>query len=520
MSRSYLWIPATLCALVAVSYASAAEKSRAPVKNEAPSISKQIDTAIEKRLADEKLTASPLADDAEFLRRVYLDITGIIPTPEKAAAFLDDKDPAKRSKLIDELLASPAYGRHMADIWTEMMVPRSSDNRRLQSEPLTSWLEEQFNKNRPWNETARDILMASGKQDENGAVTFYLANPTVDKMTDQTSKLFLGLQLQCAQCHNHPFTTWKQDDYWGMAAFFFKVQPDNIKKANKDDASPGVSETNKQGGKTKLPDSAKKLPPKFLLAEEAKLKPSEPYRPALAAWVTSADNPYFARAMVNRMWGQYFGRGLVQPIDDMHDGNAPSHPELLGDLTIDFGTGFDLKGLIRGICNSETYQRSTKTTEGNESDDHLCSHQNIKPLTPEELYDSLMQVVGKQARPQDKNNTRKGGPNPLSRVGFVTFFRGDDDNPDMIEYQAGIPQVLRLMNAELLNRGGELLARANRATDDGKAIEVLYLGTVSRRPTAEEAKRLQEYVGKHDKKNAYSDILWALMNSSEFALSR
>jgi hypothetical protein len=512
-----------LCAILLVNAVQAADKPSTPAKVETASVSKQIDTAVDKLLATEKMPASARADDAEFLRRAYLDITGIIPTAEKAAAFLDDKDPAKRAKLIDDLLASPAYGRHMADVWTEMLVPRNSDNRRLQAAPLTDWLEEQFNKNRGWNQIVSDMLTASGKQDENGAVTFYLANPTVDKMTDQTSKLFLGLQLQCAQCHNHPFVKWKQDDYWGLAAFFFKVQPDNVKKAAKGDSSPGVTEANKQGGKNRLPESAKQLPPKYLFADEAKLKASEPYRPALAAWLTSADNPYFARAMVNRMWSQFFGRGFVQPVDDMHNGNTPSHPELLQDLTKDFGeSGFDLKQLVRAICNSEAYQRTSKTTEANANDELLFSHQNIKPLTPEELYDSLIQVVGKQNRPVDKGNPnpKKGGPNPLSRAGFVTFFRGDDDNPDMIEYTAGIPQVLRLMNSELLNRGGELLTKASRENDAGKAIELLYLGTVSRRPSADELKKMRDYVADHDKKAAYSDILWALLNSSEFALNR
>jgi len=507
----------SLCLSIICGGACASEKTYTSVNGETASLSKQIDAAIQKRLTDEKMPASPLADDAEFLRRVYLDITGVIPTAEQAAAFLDDKDPAKRGKLIDDLLASPAYGRHMADIWTEMLVPRSSDNRRLQIAPFTSWLEEQFNTNRSWNELVRDILTASGKQDENPAVTFYLANPTVDKMTDQTSKLFLGLQLQCAQCHNHPFNKWKQDDYWGTAAFFFKVKVEKPKKADKNDTSPSVTEGIKPGG-TKLPDSAKNLPPKFLFAKEAKLKASEPYRPALADWITSSTNPYFAPAMVNRMWGQFFGRGFVQPVDDMQPANVPSHPELLAKLSKEFADGFDLKLLIRTICNSESYQRSSKTAKGNEEDEQLCSHQNIKPLTPEALYDSLTQVIGKKPQPPKGSAPAKNGP--LSRPGFVNFFRGDDDNPDMIDYQAGIPQVLRLMNSELLNHGGELLRKAVRESDTAKAVETLYLGTLSRRPTTDEVKRMSEYIAKHDKQTGFSDILWALLNCSEFALSR
>src|SRR5262249_54917844 len=156
------------------------------------------------------MSVSPLADDAEFLRRAYLDITGTIPTPEKAAAFLDGTDPGKRAMLIDELLASPNYGRHMADLWAGQMLPRLSDNRRLQAEPMAQWLETQFSSNVAWDKFVTELLTATGAQEKNGAVTYFLANNTVDKINDSVTRLFLGVQLQCAQCHNHPFTGWKQ----------------------------------------------------------------------------------------------------------------------------------------------------------------------------------------------------------------------------------------------------------------------------------------------------------------------
>ena len=241
-----------------------AEGPPAAVKLDAAQLAQHIDQAINTRLQAEKIKPAPLADDAEFLRRVYLDVLGVIPPADKAAAFLDSKDPAKRAKLIDELLASPRYGRHMADIWKGFLVPRTSDNRQLQAEPLLRWLQESFNNNKPWDQFVTELITATGNQEENGAVTFFLANPTPDKVTDAVSRLFLGVQLQCAQCHNHPFTKWKQTEYWGMAAFFTKVKVDRVKMAAKQASPPAVSENGK--GRAKLPRfrqvSAGQVPPR------------------------------------------------------------------------------------------------------------------------------------------------------------------------------------------------------------------------------------------------------------------
>src|SRR5581483_5588314 len=279
--------------------------------------------------------AGPRADDAEFLRRAYLDLVGVIPTAEKAQAFLDSTDANKRAALIDELLADPRFGHQIAETWAGLLLPHDSNNRRLSEVPFVQWLTEHFNSNQPLNQLVKDLLVATGNQDENGAVTFYVANPTVDKMTDNVTRMFLGVQLQCAQCHNHPFTDYKQTEYWSMAAFFMKTKlTASPNAAAKKGVAPGIVETDKaRGKKQQLPESAKVVPAKFLRGEQPKLVESEPYRPVLAKWVTSPDNPFFARAMVNRFWYQLFGRGLVTPVDDMHADNAPAHPELLATLT-------------------------------------------------------------------------------------------------------------------------------------------------------------------------------------------
>jgi hypothetical protein len=492
-----------------------------PGKPDTQALARTIDQAVNQKIAAEKTTPAARADDAEFLRRAYLDITGVIPTADRAAAFLDSPDLQKRAKLIDELLASPQYGRHMADIWQRFMLPRESSNRRLQGAPLVKWLEESFNANKPWHQMVRELLTATGAQNENGAVTYFLANPSADKITDSVSKLFLGVQLQCAQCHNHPFTKWKQDEYWAMAAFFMKVRPDNVNRAARQGNSPGISESGR-GRAARLPESARTVPARFLGGEQPKLNTSEPYRPVLAEWITSAKNPYFARAIVNRTWGQFFGRGFVNPIDDMHEGNAPSHPELLQKLADGFvADGFDLKHLIRAICTSEAYGRTSKAAAGGEPDSRLFARMAIKPMTPEQLYDSLTAVLGSQGN----DRPAKGKAAQVKRAGigareqFILFFEADE-GASATEYHAGIPQVLRLMNSPQMNNTAAVVNAVARGASPAGVIERLYLTTLSRRPRSEETTRLTAYVQKQgDARQAYGDILWALLNSSEFTLN-
>jgi hypothetical protein len=385
---------------------------------------------------------------------------------------------------------------------------------------MITWLEEAFNSNRPWDKIVSDIVTATGTQDKNGAVTFYVANPTADKMTDQVARLFLGVQLQCAQCHNHPFTDWKQKEYWGMATFFTKVRTDRANAAARNGTSPGVQEIARGRG-NRLPESAMNVPAKFLQDEEPKLDAAEPYRPALAAWMTSKTNPFFARAMANRMWHTFFGRGIVNPADDMSADKLPSHPELLQTLADQFvASGFDLKYLVRAICNSQAYQRTSKPVSGNvEADASLFSRMAVKVLTPEQLYDSLTMVAGRL-----ENNARPNRAIPNAntpRAQFVAFFQVED-GADPTEYQAGIPQALRLMNSPQLNRGSPLVTQAVRSGQKpAEVIETLYLSTLSRRPSKAESDRLLAYVEDHktDPAGAYGDILWSLVNCSEFALN-
>ncbi len=527
----------TLLVLAAVTtVGSAGESSKTPVNSSTPKLDAKrlaaiIDNEINAQLQAEKVPASARASDSEFLRRVYLDITGVIPTTKQAIAFLESQDSDKRAKLIDELLASPNYGKHQADIWQATLLPRTSESRRFQFGPMVEWLEESFNKNKPWDVMVRDILTASGPQDKNPAVTFFLANNTVDKMTDTSTKMFLGIQLQCAQCHNHPFTDFKQTDYWGMTAFFMKVQVQAVPPAQQDSTPPSVTEVNNpRRGRFPLPEATKRLPPKFLQDKAPTVNAQrESLRPLLAEWMTSPNNRYFSKAMVNRIWGQMFGRGIVNPIDDMQDENAPSHPKLFQALADQFvANGFDVKYLVRAICNSETYQRSSKPTDGNEkANPALFSRMAVKTVKPGDLFDSLKVTLGTLNGAPNPGRSAAGGgmrgQNATPRVQFVAFFQVDE-NAEATEYPAGIPQALRLMNGPQFNQG--VMARSRELTRTAKApqlaIETLYLTALSRKPTPAEYEKMLAHVGKHrnEEIKAYSDILWALINSSEFTLNK
>jgi hypothetical protein len=493
---------------------------------DAPALARHIDEAIDASLRAEKVVPSPLCNDAEFVRRVYLDITGRIPSADKTASFLDSRDPNKRAQLIDELLAGSDYGKHQADIWQALLLPRTSDNRFISFDKMTEWLEKGFNDNKPWDQMVRDILTAQGDMDKNGAVTYFLANLTPDKLTDNATRMFLGVQLQCAQCHNHPFTKWKQDEYWGMAAFFTKVRINgNPRQVVRQGGTLSISE-NGRGRPIRLPISAKRVPPKFLQGEEPKFSSSDAYRPVLAKWMTSPQNPYFSRAMVNRLWAQFFGRGLVNPIDDMHEGNQPSHPQLLAELSARFtASGFDVKQFIRALCNSEAYQRTSKPVPGNrDAVPELFSRMAVKVLTPEQLYDSLVQILGAPNQANFRRNPAIAAAarfrNITPRMLFVAFFKGDD-NAEPTEYQAGIPQVLRLMNSPQLNNTTMLTPLLKSGKTPEQVVEHLYLSTLSRRPTAPELQRILALVRKHadEPRQAYGDILWVLLNSSEFTLN-
>ncbi len=494
-------------------------------KADAVTLAKTIDKLIDARLKEEKISASPSCTDAEFIRRAYLDLVGIIPTAEAVEQFLASKEADRRSKLIDSLLQNSRHGKFSAELWTKDLLNKESANRRLGETAMFQWLDERFNDNTAWDKLVYDLLTASGPQDKNGAVTFFISNNGPEKLTDKATQHFLGVQLQCAQCHNHPFTDYKQTEYWGMAAFFMQVSVSaNPKQAAKNDTTIEVTDnTAGKGKKLKLPMDAKIVAPTFLQGGQPSLGKGEAYRPVLAKWMTSKDNPYFARAAVNKIWFDLFGRGLVNPYDDMHPDNPASHPDLLATLAHQLKQNdFDLKYIYQTICNSKAYQRSSKPTGDNGDDVEFFSHSLVRGLHPQQLYDSLVQVIGAEPTKIEGGPKKGGGKGGAGapRQKFIDFFTGDDGYKPL-EYQSGIPQALLLMNAKQFNSTTKAIALATKAgkTPEG-VVEQLFLVAYARRPSAAELQKMTAYVQKQSTPSAgYADVLWALANSSEFALN-
>ncbi len=515
-----------------------------------------IDRDIDATLVAAKVPASPLADDAEFLRRVTLDLTGTVPTYDRAVSFLLDSDPYKRAKLIDELLASPEYGQLFGRQWADLLIKRDFDsNKRLDAEPFVGWLAGKLNQGAGWDGIVRDILTASGKEEATPQALYYLANqdnnqPSPAKLVGATGNLFMGVQIQCAECHVHPTVDkWSQKDFWGMAAFFAHVVADR-ETGEKGKPMPGTATIHevekkaapkpmvakktgakevKPGGTIAIPDPTDNKKTvgtaraKFFEGPSPILR-SAPYRPTMAAWVTSKQNKYFAANAVNRLWAHLFARGLVHPIEEMRDENKPSHPVVLQMLSDGLvKNGYDLKFVLRAICNSNAYQRTSKPLPENATaEEKLFAHMPVKVIGAHELLASLVTVTGfreadprgrRPQRPMNDNPKRPQGPVPLTR-----FFDTREYDDDPTEFPFGVPQMLKLMNTNLTHRAGEVAARVAQSagTDRSRVIEALYMTALTRRPKAAEMQRMSAYVAKQGHQQGYAGVMWALLNSAEF----
>ena len=505
-----------------------------------------IDAEIQKKLDENKVPASPPAEDAEFMRRVYLDITGRIPTLDQTSAFLASSETDKRARLIDELLARPEYGQYFATIWRDLLVDRTPEmsQARDYSWKFVDWMTDGFNQGRGWNEIVKALLVAEGAATENPTTLFILANvgnddiPRAENITRSVGKLFMGMQISCAQCHNHPFVKeWKQDDFWGMAAFFGQIR-DHTFDGNGGSPKPTYSEKPNPDAKKELannrrivkqgllppvdgpriaiPSSANPtqtlriVPAKFFLGDTPTLDETGPYRPSFAEWLTSRDNPYFARASANRLWAHFFGRGFVAPADNFSPGNPPSNPQALALLEKEFaGCGFDQKHLIRVICNTQVYQRTSRPLPENKADDKLCSHMTLRQLTADQMFDSLNVVLGRKISVgKDRDN---------STAIFAT--READDSPT--DFSHGIPQFLYQMNSGAANVGQSFVSRFTKSKIKTECIRNLYLGVLSRPPTPKEVEYMVEFLEKSKTpQDGYYEMFWALINSAEFMFNR
>jgi hypothetical protein len=485
-----------------------------------------IDRLVWDKLCRLGVPPSRLADDSEFMRRAYLDTIGTLPTVEEARTFIDDTATDKREALIDGLLERPEY----ADYWTMRWLDL------LKGDPLTvspqgvaamhRWLRQGFVENRPYDQFARELLTAQGNTSAARPTAFYKAVPKPDQAARAISQLLLGVRIECAECHHHPSDRWGQDDYVALAGFFTGVSLKKLPNGEQALVARG-------GDDLPHPRSGELVPARPLGAPATAFAPNVDRRRALAEWMTASDNPFFATAIVNRLWAHYFGRGLIMPIDDVRETNPASNEPLLQALVEHFrDTGHDLKAFTRTLLRSRVYQLSTATGNGNAADAQNFSRAPYKPLPAEVLLDAICQStgVGEQFNGwPDGYRAIQVWDNRMPSY-FLTIF-GRPVRATVCECERSnepsISQALHLLNApeiaaKLRHRHGRARVLADSSLSHRDIIDELSLATLSRRPTdAECALMLEAFeVSGNDRQAAVEDILWALLNSKDYIFNR
>ncbi|MBM4003536.1 MAG: DUF1549 domain-containing protein [Planctomycetes bacterium] len=476
---------------------------------------------LEARWTEAGIPPAERCSDEEFCRRSSLDLCGVIPRVAEVREFLADNSANKRSQWLERLLASPAHATHLASTWRNVMLPGGTDLEQLQNAVgVQNWLRAQFVDNVRYDRMVSELLVATSGAEAGPALFYTSLELQPEKLAAATARIFLGLQMECAQCHNHPFDHWKQEDFWGYAAFFARTRQ---VRGNRMMARLRLEDLD--SGDVKIPNTETIVTPKFpngLVAPDD----SGTRRERLSIWMASRDNPYLARAVVNRVWAQLFGRGIVDPVDDLGVHNPPSHPQLLEELTHYFvNCGFDLRALYRLLTGSRAYQLSSVCSSQREPPPELFSRMQLKPLSAEQFYDSLARLFppsdsGMAGIPQA---TGLFNPRRLSFLG-----RMQNPSKNSLDYQAGILQALTLLNGAELHSASHpdqssLLGALNSPLFTRQdRIEVIYLATLARRPSDEERRISYEYLeggAAGDAQTAFADLVWAILNSAEFAMN-
>jgi hypothetical protein len=470
------------------------------------------------------LRPSPIVDDATFLRRVTVDLCGRLPTPTEVRAFLADTSSDKRTKAVDRLLDSPDYPAYFALRWGSILRNSNLAGADQAAYAFHGWIKDMIARNRPYDEFVRGIVAAAGEWQDAPAINWYWQNrdDQLHQVTADVAQIFMGVRLQCAKCHHHPYERWGQGDYYGLAGFFTRLGRKSFGQPPPYFASATVTsgERDPLTGKTPEPKYPDGATPKFTTEDDP--------RHALVDWMAKPDNPYFARALVNRLWGHFLGRGLFHEVDDQRDTNPPSNPELLDALAKDFiAKKFDVKHLIRTIVTSRVYQLSSTPTDQNKGDRQNFARYYARRMPAEVFLDAVNQATGSKAGFSGVGTN--GRAVDLPHEGFGSYFLDTFDRPKRVtvcecERSTGatLSQVLLLANSEEIeNKIGAGEGRVAKLMKDKKpfaeAIEELYLSALSRRPTdAEKNKTLQYVESQTNKQQGLEDVLWALLNSKEF----
>lgn len=471
-----------------------------------PKENNYVDTLVFDKLKKLHLAPSDLAADEAFLRRVYFDLIGLPPTREEHEKFLADKDPKKREKLIDVLLERPEFADMWTMKWGELLRVRAYNNVPQYGRDAkamfsyAAWIKEQMVKNRPLNEFAAELLVGTGSNFKSPPANLYTASDrlTPEKTAEDIAQVFLGIRIQCAQCHNHPFDRWTLDDYYGFSAFFAGV---NLRRGVE---GREVVVTNNNAANT-VPHlvDGRRMKPKFLGGDAPEIEGKDP-RQALATWLTSPDNSQFSQTMANIIWSHFFGRGIVEPVDDVRISNPPSNKELLEELGKKLASyNFDKKKLVRDICNSRTYQLSAKTNVTNELEDSYFSHSYVRRLRAEVLLDSISKITGTEDRfAQSPPGTRavQIHSGEVTNYFLTTFGRAPRETPCSCEVnrEANLSQALHLVNGDTITAkiaqskliAGLIADKKSHA----EVIEELYIRTFGRKPNNAESTRLVEII--------------------------
>ncbi|WP_339732451.1 DUF1549 and DUF1553 domain-containing protein [uncultured Gimesia sp.] len=496
------------------------------------------------------ISPSPSATDEEWVRRVYLDVIGRIPTATEAEQFLKSKQPDKHQQLVKQLTENPTYVTNWSTIWTRLLIGRSM-SREINRRALQDFLVQSFAENRPWSDVVYDLVSAEGDADTNGATNFLLAhlNNQAVPATAITTRLFLGTQIQCTQCHNHPFNDATQSQFWEINSFFKQtkvVRKQNMGEQGEKKAPKLALVSLSKGGTTFYETRQGLMQPAYPKFAGVKIPygPGVNRRQELARLMTSGENNQLARAMVNRMWAHFFGYGFTRPVDDMGFHNSPTHPELLDQLSHQFvDSGYDIKQLIQWICLSDAYRLSSRFLDENVTDNPEdgstpnFSRMYVKQMTAEQLYDSL-QVTAKPSQIVTNYSTAWNKMQKRDQwLQQFVYTLENEENDETTTFDGTITQALLMMNGPLvkqsldLKQDGSILTQALKERSPDARIRKLSLAALTRYPTSRELTELKRLVKERTKfltarnvplpsavQQSYQDVYWAYLNSNEFIL--
>ncbi len=487
------------------------------------------------------LVPSELSGDEQFARRVHLDITGTLPTPKQVTDFAADRATDKRDKLIDRLLESPEYAYFFAGKWADILrvKRRGEATRAAGTFAFHGWIREAVASDMPYSDFVRTILGATGEETKSPTTVWYKELEKPEQFVDDVSQVFLGQRLGCANCHHHPYEKWSQDDYWGLAAFFGRVGKKQVPTAGQQNNTQKIAIFNKKDGSVTNKRTNKVAVMKPLDGEAMDVAAEDDPRVKLADWMTDPKNPYFARAVANRYWAHFLGRGIVDPLDDMRVTNPPSNPELLDALAKNLvDNNFSLKALVKTIVKSRTYQLSSTPNEFNKTDKQAYARYYPKRLQAEVLLDAVNQLADAPQAfngvPKDRNGLTRAIQ--LPDESFTSYFLDVFGRPQRISAcecervsEANLAMILHLLNSDevqgKITRGGgraEQLAKADDKRPDAEKVEEIFLWAFARKPSKSDLDAALAHIQKHEKakKTAYENLIWAVMNTKEFVFNQ